>query len=227
MSLRLFIAYRSLNQKSVQSRRPIPRIQDSLNSLGWNYWFTTLDQGQAYHQGFVNEKCRPCTAFITPWGLYDWLRIPFGLSGAPGAFQEFMEETLCDLRNEICIPYLDDVLVFSNTFEQHVEDVMKVLRRLRGTGIKLIPAKCHVFKKEVIFQLVSAVGCRMDPADIQAVTKVKNQTPTTVKEVRQLLGLLGYYRRYIPDFSGRARCLYDLLKDTEEPNGNKTRGKQW
>ena len=82
-TLRLCIDYRSLNQKAYESSRPIPRIQDSMDSLGGKSLFSTLDQGQAYHQGFVKPECRPYTAFTTPWGLYEWVRISFGLSGAP------------------------------------------------------------------------------------------------------------------------------------------------
>ena len=231
-SLRLCIDYRALNEKSVHSMRPIPRIQESLDSLGGNKWFSTLDQGKAYHQGFVKPECRPYTAFTTPWGLYEWVRIPFGLSGAPGAFQEFMEETLAELRDEICLPYLDDVLVYSKTFDEHLQDVKTVLRRLRSKGIKLKPGKCKLFQKEVRFlgQLISEKGQRMDPADIQAVLNLKSVEPKSVKEVRHLLGLLGYYRKYIPDFSRKARPLYDLLKiptsDDRPKKYKKTKGGQ-
>ena len=224
-SLRLCIDYRAINAKSLQSRSPLPRIQDSIDSLGGNTWFSSLDQGKAYHQGVVTEQSRPYTAFITPWGLYEWLRIPFGLSGAPGCFQAYMEEVLSDLRDDICIPYLDDVLVFSKTFESHIEHVRTVLQRLKGKGIKLKPSKCSLFQKETKFlgNLISAEGCRMDPADTEAVTKLKNTPPKTVGELRHVLGLLGYFRKYIPDFSRRAKPLYDLLKNPEREVAKKSK----
>jgi hypothetical protein len=228
MSLRLCIEYRVLNQKSVQTRRPISSIQDSLDSLKGNIWFSTLDQDKAYHQGYMKPECRPYTAFITSWVLYEWLWIPFGLSGAPGAFQQFMEEILAEFRDELCIPYLDDVLVFSGTFEEHLDGVRKILRMLMEAGIKLKPRKCSFFCKEVRFltQLASKEGCRIDPEDMKAVIKLKDRNPTTVKEVRQMLGLLGYYRKYIPNFSKRASCLYALLKNSEADKLRKRKKQQ-
>ena len=206
-TLRLCIDYRQLNERSMKDRRPIPRIQDALNCLKGNAWFTLLDQGKAYHQGFVKEECRPYTAFITPWGLYEWLRIPFGLSGAPGCFQTFMESTLSDLRDKICIPYLDDVTVFSKSFSQHLENVRTVLQRLRGSGVKLKSSKCNFFRPQCRYlgHLVSKEGYSMDSSDKEAVLALKDKIPTNIGELRQLLGFLGFFRKYVPDFSRRAK----------------------
>ena len=110
-ALRLCVDYRNLNQKTSPDQHPIPRIEETLENLGGNSWFSVLDQGKVYHQGFVDEKSQHLTAFITPWGLYEWLQIPFGLRNASGAFKRFMEGGLEGLQYEICTPYLDYVTV--------------------------------------------------------------------------------------------------------------------
>lgn len=119
-SLHLCCDYRELNCKSVPDRHPIPRIQDMLDTLGGSLYFSVLDQGKAYRQGFLDEESCPLTAFITPWGLYKWVCIPFGLSSAPAEFQCSMEHCLAGLRDTICLPYMDDNLVHSGSFDEHL-----------------------------------------------------------------------------------------------------------
>ncbi|KAI5630534.1 hypothetical protein C0J50_7585, partial [Silurus asotus] len=213
-TLRLCIDYHLLNQKNVPDRHPLPRIQDLLDTLGGYSMFSILDQGKAYHQGFVAEGSRHLTAFITPWGLYEWVRIPFGLSNAPAAFQRSMEEMLGSLRDEYCIPYLDDLLCYSRSFSDHVEVIRMVLQALQHHGVKLRAEKCEMFQKEVRYvgRLVSAEGVRIDPKDLEAVMALKTKTPQTVGDLRRILGFLSYYRSYIQDFAKIAKPLYELLQ---------------
>ena len=213
-SLRLCVDFRALNKKTRPDRHPIPRIQETLDNLGGNAWFSVLDQGKAYHQGFMSPNSQPLTAFITPWGLYEWVRIPFGLSRAPGAFQRFMENCLGELRDTVCVPYLDDIIIFSATFEEHIGNMRKVLRRLREHGVKLKPRKCKLFKREVTFlgRVVSEEGYKLDPSSIKPVLALRDSPPRTVNEVGKLMGFLNYYRRYVKDFSRIAKPIYDLVK---------------
>lgn len=212
-TLRLCCDYRELNRKSVPDRHPIPRIQDMLDALGGSSWFSVLDQGKAYHQGSLDEASRPLTAFITPWGLYEWVRIPFGLSSAPAEFQRSMEHCLAGLRDTVCLPYLDDNLVHSSSFEQHLEHVRLVLQHYKEHGVKLTPKKCELFKSSVRFlgRLVTGEGYTMDPAELAPVMSLKERAIDTVGELRQVLGFLSYYRPYIPNFSRVALPLYSLL----------------
>ncbi|KAI3375565.1 hypothetical protein L3Q82_003895 [Scortum barcoo] len=141
-------------------------------------------------------------------GGYSWFSI------LDQAFQRSMEEMLGSLRDDCCIPYLDDILCYSRSFEEHVEVIRKVLQALQKHGVKLRPEKCELFEKEVRYvgRLVSAEGVRVDPKDLEAVLALKSKTPQTVGDLRGVLGFLGYYRSYIQDFSKIAKPLYELLQ---------------
>ena len=161
-SLRMCIDYRKLNNKTTPDCQPIPRIQDILDNLGNQTWFSTLDMSKAYHQGYISEESQHVTAFSTPWALYEWVRIPFGLRNAPPAFQRFMNKCLGDLKDKICEPYLDDILCYAKSFDEHLSNLQRVLHRLKMCGVKLRADKCVFLKQEVRYlgRLISKNGYR-------------------------------------------------------------------
>ena len=136
-----------------------------------------------------------------------------------------MENCLGDLRDTVCIPYLDDVIAFSKAFSEHLQ---QVLQRLKSHGVKLKPKKCNLFKNEVSFlgRIILANGYRMDPKATEAVEKLKGDVPQTVGEVPKIMGLLGVYRRSIESFSQIAKPLYDLLMEKTTGKEQKRRKQQ-
>ena len=221
-TLRMCIDYRSLNQKIIADKQPIPRIQEILDGLGGQEWFSTLDMAKAYHQGYVKEEFRKLTAFSTPWGLYEWIRIPMGISNAPPVFQRYINRVLQGLRDIICTAYLDDILVYGSSFEEQARNLKTVLARLRSRGLKLRADKCLLFRTEVRYlgRLVSRNGHKPDPADSAAIEKFR-EPPKTIGDLRSKLGFLGYYRSYVRDFSRKFQPMYQLLQGNSAVAGNK------
>ena len=153
------------------------------------------------------------TAFSTPWGLYEWIRVPFGISNAPPVFQRHINLMLAGLRDSVCIGYLDDILVYGKSFEEQVQNLVRVLKRLQSKGVKLRADKCVFLKEEVRYlgRLISANGYRPDPKDTEALERFR-QPPKNVGELRTLLGFFGYYRSYIRNFAQKFKPLYNFLK---------------
>ena len=176
-------------------RMPIPRIQYVLENLGEHKHFSTLDTSKVYHQGFMHENSQHLTAFTSPCGLYEWLRIPFGLSTARPAFQRFINQCLSGLRDSICIPYLEHILCYGKTFDRHLENLRTVFGRLRQVEVKSKSKNCILFKpeKKYLGKIISEKGCKDDPINTKAIEKLR-EPPKTVGDLRKLLGFLGYYR---------------------------------
>ena len=193
--LRMCIDYRQLNARTIRDSYELPRIEEVLDSLGGNCLYSVLDMKSGYHQVEIEEQHKALTAFtVGPLGLYEFNRLPFGLNNAPATYQRIMEDCLGDLNYSICIAYLDDVIVFPNTFEEHIDRLKKVVR---AAGMKFAPKKCHFAKSKVKYvgHVVSGKGMEADPDKID---KIRNwPCPTNVDTLRKFLGFAGYYRRFI------------------------------
>ena len=175
---------------------------------------TQLDLASGYWQVEVEDDDREKTAFTTPFGLFEFERMPFGLCNAPATFQRLMQRCLGDHLTESALVYLDDVIVYSKDFPAHLKHLEEVFRALSRYGLKLRPSKCQLFQKEVKFlgHQVCSQGVAPDPEKTAAVQNWA--TPATIKQVRSFLGFVGYYRRFIKDFSKIAKPLNELLRGT-------------
>lgn len=212
-SMRFCVDYRKLNEVTVPDCHPLPRIDDTLSALGGAQWFSTLDLKSGYHQIMIRESDRPLTAFSIPGsGLWQWRVLPFGLINAPSVFERLMERLMAGLTFISLLIYLDDIIVYSKTFESHLENLREVFQRLREANLKLNPKKCCLFRTEVSFlgHRVSADGIATDPAKIQAIQDWPR--PRNVKEVRQFVGLASYYRKFLYQFAQICTPLHKLTE---------------
>jgi len=210
------VDYRRINAVTVKDAFPLPRIQDCLDTVAGATLFSTFDLTSSYHQIPVRSQDIPKTAFVTKYGLFEFCTMPFGLCGGPPTCQRLMELVLNGLQWQICLIYLDDIICFSNNFEDHMERLDTVLQRISEAGLKLKPEKCELLKSEVTFlgHLVSDKGIQPDPNNT---AKIQSwPVPKTVTEVRQIIGLGSYYRRFIRHFSAIVKPLTELTKKNNE-----------
>ena len=213
---RFCVDYRSLNSKTVKDAYPLPRIDDSLDRLRGATWFCTLDLHSGYWQVEMEESDKPKTAFATRNGLYQFTVMPFGLCNSPATFERLMETVLAGLNYNICLVYIDDIIVFGSTFEETLDNLAQVFGKLENAGLKLKAKKCSLFKKEVLFlgYIVSGKGVHTDPQKISAISNWP--TPLNPSEVRSFVGLCSYYRRFIYGFSSLAKPLFKLTEKNRE-----------
>ena len=212
--LRLAIDYRRLNSLTINSHYPLPVVDDLLDRLSNAKFFSTLDAKSGYWQmPLRGEDCYK-TAFVTPDGQYEWTGrgTPFGLSGAPGSFQRLMTAILGELSWTSALAYLDDVIVWSQTWEEHLRRLGDVFDQFRKAGMKLNAEKCRFGQRKIEFlgHIISSRGLEIDAGRISDLQNIPR--PTTVTDLRKALGAFSYLQRYIPGFADIAKPLYQLIE---------------
>lgn len=209
---RLVIDYRKLNNKTISDRYPIPDTAQVLANLGKNKFFTTLDLASGFHQIAMAAEDIEKTAFSINNGKYEFLRMPFGLKNAPAIFQRTMDDVLHDHIGKICYVYIDDIIIFGKTKEEHFNNLKTILETLRNANFKIQPDKSEFFKTEVEFLgfIVSNTGLKPNIKKIEAIKNYPQ--PENLKALRSFLGLSGYYRRFIRDYAKIAKPLTKLLR---------------
>lgn len=209
---RIVIDYRKLNNVTVGDSYPLPNIEHILDQLGHSQYFTTLDLASGFHQIEMKPEDISKTAFSTPFGHYEFTRMPFGLRNSPSTFQRLMNTVLTGLQGLQCFVYLDDIVIYASTIDQHSEKLRSVFNRLRSNNLLLQPDKCEFMRKEVAYlgHVISSEGVAPNPEKIKAIATYP--APKNEKQIKQFLGLVGYYRRFIQNFSSIAKPLTSLLK---------------
>ena len=214
--LRFCIDLRRLNNRTIKDAYSLPKIKSILDSLIGAQIFSTLDLKAGYWQVEIAEECKAYTAFTCgPLGFYECDTMPFGAINAPATFQRLMHDYLGDLNMNWCIVYLDDIIIFSDTKEEHLKRLEAVFQKLAAAGLKLKPSKCFFFREEIEYlgHVVSGKGIATNPKKIEAVTKWP--TPKTIYDVRSFLGFVGYCRRFIKDFSKIAKPIREVITGLE------------
>lgn len=217
---RIVIDYRKLNNVTKEDKYPIPNMDSILDKLGQAIYFTTLDLTKGFYQIEVEAKDREKTAFSTLTGHYEFARMPFGLKNAPATFQRLMNEVLKDYIGKICYVYLDDIIIFSSSLQEHMDSLHKILLTLKNANLKVSLNKSEFLRKETEFlgHVVTPNGVKPNPKKIET---IKNfPIPKTVREIQSFLGLTGYYRKFIDDYAKIIKPLTLCLKKNSKININ-------
>ncbi|KAL0550282.1 hypothetical protein IC582_014789 [Cucumis melo] len=208
----LCIDYRELNKVTIKNRYPLPRIDDLFDQLQGATVFSKIDLRSSYHQLRIRDSDIPKTAFRSRYRHYEFIVMSFGLTNAPTIFMDMMDRVFKDFLDMFVIVFIDDILIYSKTETEHEKQLHQVLETLRANKLYAKFLKCEFWLKKVTFlgHVVSSEGVSVDPAKIEAVTSWRR--PSTISEIRSFLGLAGYYRRFVEDFSRIASPLTQLTR---------------
>ena len=208
--LRLCVDYRKINLRTVPDAYSIPKISDIFSSLHGAKWFTTMDLKMGFHQIPMSEASKDYTAFVCPFGLFNFERMSQGLTNSPMTFQRLMEKCVGDMNFRELLVYLDDIIIHASTLEQAEERLIKTLHRLRAFGLKVDPSKCKFFQKSVkhLGHIVSENGVQPDPDKISALTTWPY--PSTLRDLKKFLGFTGYFRQFVDNYSQIVKPLNQL-----------------
>ncbi len=220
-TLRFCIDYRKLNAVTIRDAYPIPRIDDTLDALEEAKFISTLDLRSGYWQVEMNPKTQAMTAFISHKGLFEFKVMPYGLKNAPATFQRLMDIVLAGLKWQCCLIYIDDVIIYSPSFNQHIKDLTEVFEALRNANLTLKASKCHFCRKEIKYlgHIITKDGVKPDPELISAVKEFPQ--PQKMKDIQAFLGLTGYYRRFIQNYAKIAEPLLKQIRNNKnERNTN-------
>jgi hypothetical protein len=209
---RLCVDYQKLNAVTKKDCYPLPRIDDMLETLSGAQWFSSLDLASGFWQVELDSKDSEKSTFITRFGTYEFVVMPFGLCNAPATFQRLMDTVLRDILWQFVVVYIDDINVGSKTFEEHLEHLEQVFLRLKKAGLKLSPEKCFFFKQELPFlgHVVSRSGIQTDPEKLRTIRDFP--IPKDLTQLRGFIALASYYRKFVKNFSSIAEPLNRLLK---------------
>lgn len=208
--IRLCVDYRKLNLQTIKDAYALPSLEESFSALSGSQWFSVMDLKSGYYQIEMEESDKQKTAFVCPLGFWEWNRMPQGITNAPSTFQRLMEKCMGDMHLREVLVFLDDLIVFSKSLEEHETRLISVLNRLRESGLKLSPEKCYFFQTSVRYlgHIVSRNGVETDPEKVKALKTWPR--PQTLKELKSFLGFSGYYRRFIQDYAKIVKPLTNL-----------------
>ena len=216
--LRLCVDYRALNALTTKNQYPLPLIRETLSRLSKARFFTKLDVIAAFNRIRMAKGDEYLTAFRTRYGLFQYNVMPFGLTGAPSTFQHYINDTLREFLDVFATAYLDDILIYSESIEEHRQHVCQVLTRLRTAGLQIDIEKCEFHTQEIRYLglIIGTDGVKMDPRKIEAIRDWKppnkDKDKDKIKEVQAFLGFANFYRRFISGFSTIVKPLTELTK---------------